>query len=481
MKNTTMLEAVGLVSDGLITESLSFFERPIAYKREKSASAFARFMTSGWGVAMICAFVGLGVMCGIIWAGNNPPDIAPFGAAESETESYITVDPEKEEDTADNTVPEIEKESETETETEAEPQPSLPYSEGLEFTSNGNGTCTLSGLGSCQDKDVVIPPVSPDGETVIEIGRKAFIETDIQSVVIPEGVRIVGYYAFYDCDRLTAVTLPEGLEHMKSFCFWGCDALTEIVMPDSVTELGEMAFAYCQKLRSVTLSPGINRIEYQTFVECPKLSKVNLSEGLVEIRELAFAGCTGLVFIEIPQSVVRFGDAAFMNCSALQEIRLPKKMQSWGESVFTMCTSLRSIEVPSGLTEINISTFEDCTALEEVIIPEGMQTIREYAFSLCSSLPSLRLPKSLQKIEIDVFYRCDSLTEIIYAGSAEAWEAVEIEMREWAFDALQYATVTFEEVFYPTVTEAGLTFVSLGNGTCSVAAEDTTLSGAWKP
>ncbi len=58
----------------------------------------------------------------------------------------------------------------SEIESETETSPDLPASKGLEITSNGDGTCFVSGLGACTDTDVVIPTVSLDGESVTSIG-----------------------------------------------------------------------------------------------------------------------------------------------------------------------------------------------------------------------------------------------------------------------------------------------------------------------
>ena len=44
-------------------------------------------------------------------------------------------------------------------------------SQGLEFTSNGDGTCYVSGIGTCTDLDIAVPPTSPDGDTVTAIGN----------------------------------------------------------------------------------------------------------------------------------------------------------------------------------------------------------------------------------------------------------------------------------------------------------------------
>ena len=60
-------------------------------------------------------------------------------------------------------------------------------SEGLAFTSNGDGTCYVSGIGTCTDTDLVIPRKSPAGDTVISIG----------------------YWAFQYCSDLTSVTFSD--------------------------------------------------------------------------------------------------------------------------------------------------------------------------------------------------------------------------------------------------------------------------------
>ncbi|MBQ8416262.1 MAG: hypothetical protein IJX13_05120, partial [Clostridia bacterium] len=62
-------------------------------------------------------------------------------------------------------------------------------SRGLEFVSNEDGTCYVSGIGTCTDKDIVIPYTSPSGDKVMGIGVHAFLDcTDLTSVTIPSSV-----------------------------------------------------------------------------------------------------------------------------------------------------------------------------------------------------------------------------------------------------------------------------------------------------
>ena len=79
-------------------------------------------------------------------------------------------------------------------------------SEGLEFTSNGDGTCYVSGIGACKDTDLIIPTTAPNGEQVTGIGDNAFYcYFDLTSVTIPNGVTSIGERAFSGCTGLTNI------------------------------------------------------------------------------------------------------------------------------------------------------------------------------------------------------------------------------------------------------------------------------------
>ena len=86
----------------------------------------------------------------------------------------------------------------------ADPDKPVP-SEGLEYESNGDGTCYLIGMGDCGDTDVVIPETSPDGDTVFAIDRNAFASEAITSITIPTTIEEIGRNAFNGCSALTDV------------------------------------------------------------------------------------------------------------------------------------------------------------------------------------------------------------------------------------------------------------------------------------
>jgi hypothetical protein len=72
----------------------------------------------------------------------------------------------------------------------------LVPSEGLLFESNGDGTCYVLSVGECADTDIVIPEVSPDGDSVTAIGEWAFADCTMTSIHIGNNITLIGERAF---------------------------------------------------------------------------------------------------------------------------------------------------------------------------------------------------------------------------------------------------------------------------------------------
>ena len=123
---------------------------------------------------------------------------------------------------------------------------------GLEYTSNGDGTCYVKGIGRCTDTELVIYPVSPDGDSVTSIGDEAFMYcTSFTSVTIPDSVTSIGEWAFSNCFILASVIIGGGVKSIGYYAFNFCTSLTHITIPTSVTTIGEGAFCYCSRLTDV--------------------------------------------------------------------------------------------------------------------------------------------------------------------------------------------------------------------------------------
>ena len=105
-------------------------------------------------------------------------------------------------------------------ETTGDADSAVPASEGLAFLTNGDGTCTVTGIGTCKDKQIVIPSKAENGDRVTSIAVEAFKKvTSVTGVIIPGSVSNIGDYAFNGCSGLTSVTVGNGVTRIGKGAF----------------------------------------------------------------------------------------------------------------------------------------------------------------------------------------------------------------------------------------------------------------------
>ena len=73
----------------------------------------------------------------------------------------------------------------------------------------------------------------------------------VTSIVIEEGVTIIGDYAFRRFNNLKSVTLPDSLKIIRLSAFESCESLTEITIPAGVTSIEGSVFEDCSSLESI--------------------------------------------------------------------------------------------------------------------------------------------------------------------------------------------------------------------------------------
>ncbi len=293
-----------------------------------------------------------------------------------------------------------------------------------------NGTLTVSGQGEMRgDLEELI-------DEEIRYGWEDYAD-QITAVVVQEGVKSIGYYAFDDCTGLKNVTIPKSVTHIKRNAFEGCTGLTGIAIPDGVAEIESDVFANCTGLASVTISDSVKKIGEDAFANTAYYNDASnwendvlymgsylldakesisgtyhIKEGTSLIAEHAFTGCTGLTGITIPDDIKRISGWTFDGCTGLTNVMIPDSVMEMGYAAFRGCTGLTSITIPDSVTGIEPEAFSRCTGLTSITIPDSVTSIGLCAFDGCTGLTSVSILGNGTSIGDDVFANCTRLANI---------------------------------------------------------------------
>ncbi len=327
---------------------------------------------------------------------------------------------------------------------------------GLEYALLSDDTYAVVGIGSCTDKDIIIPdyysgkPVTMVGLTVnwedadesTQEKAAIFSSTGITSVVIPDTVTTIGDLAFYMCADLTLATIGKNVENMGRGVFAFCTSLQEIIIPDKVTSIG-----------------------YGAFMQCTNLKKAVVGNGVQIIDDVAFGGCTSLTSVTIGDSVTSIGYDAFYECTSLTSIIIPDSVTSIGNAAFHYCTSLKSVTIGNGITNIGSNAFDGTSlqcneydntyylgnddnpylclvkvkdkSITSYTVRNDTKVIYDSAFQRCTSLTSITIPESVTNIGENAFDEYLESLEAVYITDIRAW--CEISFEDFCSNPLSYA------------------------------------------
>ena len=129
-----------------------------------------------------------------------------------------------------------------------------------------DGTATLTrydeSLAGSTYADIPASVTDGNGQEypVTVIDDKAFEETNITGVTVPDSVISIGRLAFAYCNSLSDVKLSENLIFINELAFASCDALREITIPASVEKM-DNPFRWCSALDTVYME-GMVAPEY---------------------------------------------------------------------------------------------------------------------------------------------------------------------------------------------------------------------------
>ena len=331
-----------------------------------------------------------------------------------------------------------------------EGEPKETTYEGLNYTYvEGNGTAIVLGRADSDMRKISVPAtilVNNVNYSVKAIGKGAFRDNYIDTLIIASGVETIGKDAFNYCWDLKKVELPSTIKIIADQAFFNCDALKRIELPSSLDSIGNMAFYSCDNLMIVVskiqnpfkISESVFSLDEnwdysgetskQIFTKTPATLYVpngtasaykaidgwNMFAEIVEGEPLE-AIVNGLVYLYVTSNhtATVIGRDESENSDS-RKLTIPAtvsigganySVKAIGSSAF-IGVGVDTLIIESGLETIGRQAFRDCYSLRKIDIPASVTSIGDYAFFSCGDLSSVisRIEKPF-KIDKSVFAR----------------------------------------------------------------------------
>ncbi|GEM_PF-6363519 len=167
-------------------------------------------------------------------------------------------------------------------------------------------------------------------QSVEIIGDCACTGVSFQKLVLHQGVKEIGRYAFQNCKEIAELSLPNTLNTIGDRAFQGCEKMESLKIPASVEEMGEASFDYCRNLSTIIVEEG--NTHYDSREGCNAIiekkrnrmftgsSRTIIPDDVQYLSSAAFHGNRELSSITIPASVKRIDSSAFLECPNLKDV-----------------------------------------------------------------------------------------------------------------------------------------------------------------
>lgn len=246
----------------------------------------------------------------------------------------------------------------------------------------------------------------------------------VTSLELPEGLTIVGDYAFNGLSNVTGtLKLPSTVTEIKYCGFCKC-GFSKVVLPNSITNLGYLAFGYNNNLTQINIPNKLKTFDTTVFDGCHKLQTITANtscKNFTVIDNVLFdKNKTTLVYYppkkaeeiySVPKSVKEVRNLT--SNDYLKEIILPEGLGTIGKSAFAWNVNLEKINIPSTVTTIGEYAFYNCHSLKELDIPKKCATIGEDAFLFTTVLERVIIRNSKCNIK-----RTGAWKSVVFYGAA---------------------------------------------------------------
>ena len=258
-------------------------------------------------------------------------------------------------------------------------------------------------------------PVIPD--TVNVIGAGAFWQSDITGVTIPSSVKLIGQYAFFECESLTSVDIPGSVERIDNSAFSGCTGMTSITLHEGLKVIGDGGLRECESLTSIVLPEGLTTLEDTALYDCTGIESFTFPSSLTDMEESSIY--TSKWYEGLADGTELYCGSVFLGCKggeypAKLTVRAGTKMvriEGYLEGVneLSLPNGLESLIIPSpgsdycGITKlvvpesVNYIDLKNMSKLTDITLPTTA-VLESGCFQGCYRIKNLTIPKGNQTL-----------------------------------------------------------------------------------
>lgn len=259
------------------------------------------------------------------------------------------------------------------------------------------------------------------------------------------------------CEDIIIVNLvvTDGIRSIGDYAFYNCEEIENVVLPNSLTRIGECAFSNCHNLNNIKFGNGLTNIDSLAFEQCRNLNNIRIPSSVLNIGYYAFYGINTVFYTGVANgspwgaNTVINDNRCGENITYSFDSNLEKLIVTGYGEMFNYendspfnYLSIKEIQIENGITSIGKNAFLNCIDLEKVIIPSSINNIRNGAFN-----------------------NCPSITEVYFDGTDNEWDEIIIDgQNECLTNAfIHFKTAVCEHIIVideevaPTCSSTGLT------------------------